>query len=209
MTYSAGSAAARGDDPVVRWTPLVERIRAGDDSAAEELYVRLSTGLRILIARQLGTQDVHDRIHDVFIAVLTAIRAGRLREPESLVGFALAVMRRHIAGCIRELSKRREQDSGATSPDCIAAGHHSPEDLLLSQERTEIAYRALKRLRPRDREILTRFYLLHQTEGQICEELQLTFTQFRLAKSRAKAAFGEIGGRMIGRERAAHGGLGG
>jgi len=209
MASSAGSAEAREDDPVVRWTPLVERIRAGDDSAAEELYLRLSTGLRILIARQLGAQDVHDRIHDVFIAVLTAIHTGRLREPESLISFARGVMKRHVAGCIRELSKRRQQDSGVTSPDCIAAGHHNPEDAVLNQERTEIAYRALKRLRPRDREILTRFYLSDQTEERICEDMHLSSTQFRLAKSRAKAAFGEIGGRMIGRRLEAHAASGG
>jgi len=189
--------------PVPGWTPLVERIRAGDEHAVAELYSRLSEGLRILIARQLGSQDVHDRIHDVFVVVLTAIRTGQLREPESLISFARGVMRRHVAGCIRELSKRRQQDSSVRTPDEIAADHHSPEELVLHQERTEIAHRALKRLRRRDREILTRFYLSHQTEEQICREMSLTCTQFRLAKSRAKAAFGEIGGRMIARRRAA------
>ena len=209
MSSSAGGAEARDDAPVLGWTPLVERIRAGDDNAAEELYVRLSKGLRILISRQLGTQDVHDRIHDVFIVVLKAIRTGRLREPKALIGFARAVMRRHVAGCIREMTKRRQQDPGTTSLDRIALDHHSPEDAVLHQERTEIAYQALKRLRPRDREILTRFYLSGQTEERICEEMHLTSTQFRLAKSRAKAAFGEIGGRMIGRRLAAHAGMGG
>lgn len=190
-------------EPAPGWTPLVERIRAGDDRAVEELYTRLSRGLRILIARQLGAQDVHDRIHDVFIVVLTAIRSGQLRDPESLISFARGVMRRLVAGCIRELSKRRQQDASATPPDAIAAGDRSPEDAALHQEKTEIAYRALKRLRRRDREILTRFYLSGQTEERICQEMQLTYTQFRLAKSRAKAAFGAIGGRMIARKKAA------
>ena len=206
MTSNAGCAEARDDGPVLRWTPLVERIRAGDDSAAEELYSRLSTGLRILIARQLGAQDLHDRIHDVFVVVLKAIRTGRLREPESLIGFARAVMRRHVAGCIRDICQRRLQDPGTTSLDYIALDQHSPEDMVLKQERTAIAYRALKRLRRRDRDILTRFYLSDQTEEQICEEMNLTSTQFRLAKSRAKAAFGEIGGRMVGQRLTAHSG---
>lgn len=201
MASSAGSAEARDDGPVIHWTPLVERIRAGDDQAAQELYLKLSTGLRILICRRLGVQDVHDRIHDVFIIVLTAIRTGRLREPEALAGFALKVLRNHIAGCIGEMSKSRERNRGTPVPDDIALDQHSPEDVLLKRERTEIARRALNRLRARDREILTRFYLSGQTEERICEEMHLTSTQFRLVKSRAKAAFGEIGGRMIGRRR--------
>jgi RNA polymerase sigma factor (sigma-70 family) len=203
MSSSAGSGKARDDGPVIRWTPLVERIRAGDDDAVQELYAKLSAGLRILICRRLGAQDAHDRIHDVFIIVLSAIRSGSLREPEALAGFALAVLRNHIAGCIGERRKSREQTSSRTALDDIALDQHSPEDALLNQERADIACRALKRLRPRDREILTRFYLQGQTEDRICEEMHLTSTQFRLVKSRAKAAFGEIGGRMIRRRPAA------
>ncbi|HVP48955.1 MAG TPA: sigma-70 family RNA polymerase sigma factor [Bryobacteraceae bacterium] len=199
MSSNAGSAEAREGGPVIRWTPLVERIRSGDDNAVQELYAKLSAGMRILTCRRLGAQDVHDRIHDVFIIVLNAIRSGSLREPEALAGFALAVLRNHIAACIGERRKSREQTSGTTALDDIAHHQHSPEDVLLNQERTDIAHRALKRLRPRDREILTRFYLQGQTEDRICEEMHLTSTQFRLVKSRAKAAFGEIGGRMIRR----------
>ncbi len=53
----------------------------------------------------------------------------------------------------------------------------------------------LRSISNRDREILTRFYLLEQTQQQICVEMQLSETQFRLLKSRAKARFGELGRR--------------
>ena len=49
----------------------------------------------------------------------------------------------------------------------------------------------------RDREILTRFYLREQSQEQICEDMNLTETQFRLLKSRAKARFGELGRRKV------------
>jgi RNA polymerase sigma-70 factor (ECF subfamily) len=52
-------------------------------------------------------------------------------------------------------------------------------------------------LSDRDREILTRFYLDEQTQEQICGEMNLTETQFRLLKSRAKARFGELGRRKL------------
>jgi len=55
----------------------------------------------------------------------------------------------------------------------------------------------LRSLPDRDREILTRFYLDEQTQEQICEDMNLTETQFRLLKSRAKARFGELGKRKL------------
>jgi DNA-directed RNA polymerase specialized sigma24 family protein len=47
--------------------------------------------------------------------------------------------------------------------------------------------RALRELTPKDREVLERFYMREQSKRQICRELNLTETQFRLLKSRAKA----------------------
>jgi hypothetical protein len=41
--------------------------------------------------------------------------------------------------------------------------------------------------------------LLEQTQEQICAEMNLTETQFRLLKSRAKARFGELGRRALTR----------
>ena len=48
----------------------------------------------------------------------------------------------------------------------------------------------------RDREILHRFYVQEQSQEQICQEMSLSYNQFRLLKSRAKARFGELGKRM-------------
>jgi DNA-directed RNA polymerase specialized sigma subunit len=56
---------------------------------------------------------------------------------------------------------------------------------------------AIQKLSERDRDVLTRFYLYEETQEQICQEMQLTETQFRLLKSRAKARFGELGKRKL------------
>jgi RNA polymerase sigma-70 factor (ECF subfamily) len=55
----------------------------------------------------------------------------------------------------------------------------------------------LRELSERDREILVRFYLKEEPQEQICREMSLTETQFRLLKSRAKAKFGEIGRKKL------------
>ena len=71
------------------------------------------------------------------------------------------------------------------------------------RQRAELITRVLGELSPRDREILTRFYLREQSQDQICSEMDLTETQFRLLKSRAKARFGELGRKKLA-HRAVH-----
>lgn len=56
-------------------------------------------------------------------------------------------------------------------------------------------------LTARDREILMRFYLEEQSQDQICTEMGLTETQFRLLKSRAKTRFAEMSRKALTRKR--------
>ena len=56
----------------------------------------------------------------------------------------------------------------------------------------------LRTISPRDREILKRFYLDEQTEEQICGQMELTRSQFRLLKSRAAARFVKAAGEERG-----------
>jgi hypothetical protein len=39
----------------------------------EELHTTLSTGIRFLLRRQLGPEDLNDKVHDVFVIVTQAI----------------------------------------------------------------------------------------------------------------------------------------
>ena len=72
-----------------------------------------------------------------------------------------------------------------------------PERRVIEQEGQDVALRMLNSLPKRDREVLVRFYLQEQTAEEICRDLNLTETQFRLIKSRAKARYGELGKRRF------------
>ena len=52
-----------------------------------------------------------------------------------------------------------------------------------------------------DRQVLLRFYYQGQMPEQICRDLGLTDTQFRLRKSRAKKRFEEIARKTLRRGR--------
>ena len=116
------------------------------------------------------------------------------------MGFARTIVRRQIAGHIDIAVQQRKQqvdlDVGAPLPD----SHLSPEAAAMTSEEEQLAVSVLKGISRRDREILTRFYLQEQTQEQICSEMKLSETQFRLLKSRAKARFGELGKRRLGRK---------
>ena len=186
------------------WVDLVERIKTEDQSGMEELYKVFSRGVRFYLCRQLGPQDLEDKVHDTFLIVVQAVRRGELREPERLMGFVRTVVRRQVAAHIDQAVHTRRQQVGIENGTIVVDLNRNPEQTAIQQQHEQIAKRVLHSISKRDREILTRFYLLEQPQEQICEQMNLTETQFRLLKSRAKARFGELGKRRLGRRTVAH-----
>jgi RNA polymerase sigma factor (sigma-70 family) len=197
---SSQKPAAVGDPAAGKnWLALVESVQRGELSGMEELYGVFSRGVRYYLCRQLGPQDLDDKVHDTFLIVVQAIRRGELREPERLMGFVHTVVRRQVAAQIdRAVQGRREQaDMDLTISVCD--GRQTPEDEAILREHQQVAETVLRSVSTRDREILTRFYLMEQTQEEICVEMGLSETQFRLLKSRAKARFGELGRKRLAR----------
>jgi RNA polymerase sigma factor (sigma-70 family) len=179
-----------------RWVSLVERIRAQDPDAMTELYEIFHRGVRFYLCRQLGLQEIEDKVHDTFLIVVDSIRKGELREPERLMGFVRTVVRRQVAAHIESIVQSRRERIDADNCGVEDSGQ-DPDRAIAAAERTEIMREALDAISERDREILIRFYLREQSQEKICEDMRLSTTQFRLIKSRAKARFGEVGRRKL------------
>src|SRR5579862_3077030 len=60
----------------VDWPELVSRIHRGDESGMEDLYRIFARGIRFYLCRQLGPQELDDKVHDTFLIVVQAIRRG-------------------------------------------------------------------------------------------------------------------------------------
>jgi RNA polymerase sigma-70 factor (ECF subfamily) len=191
--------------PQPQWADLVERIRRQDPSGMEELYRIFSKGIRFFICRQLGPRDLDDKIHDVFVIVAQAIQHGDLREPERLMGYVRTVVRRQVAGHIEVAVHNRRNEVDVESGVPLADRGANPEQIAIAREHEDVGNRMLQAISKRDREILTRFYLNEQSQEQICREMHLTETQFRLIKSRAKARFGELGKQLLARRKKSRG----
>ncbi|MBZ5584162.1 MAG: sigma-70 family RNA polymerase sigma factor [Acidobacteriia bacterium] len=181
------------------WPELVERIRAGEPSGMEDLYRVFSEGIRFHLCRQLGSQDLDDKIHDIFVIIAQSIQNGELRQPERLMGYVRTVVRRQIAAYVNGVVETRRREA-VLDPGMPVSDHHpDPERRAIERQNAEMAMRVLQSIPKRDREVLVRFYLREQSAPEICGEMGLTENQFRLIKSRAKARFGELGRSRISR----------
>ena len=193
--------SAESDEPEqsgsVDWPGLVARIRAHDESGMEELYRLFGRGIRFYLCRQLGAQELDDKVHDTFLIVVQAILRGDLREPERLMGFVRTVVRRQVAAHIDQVVHSRREELHLDVGVRVVDAKRNPEQHMAFQQKVDFMLEILDRLSKRDREILTRFYLHEQPQEQICREMSLSETQFRLLKSRAKARFGDLGRRKL------------
>lgn len=172
------------------WIDLVAKISAGDPVSMEYLYGTMRTRLRPYVGRRIGYHDADDRLHDIYIITVNAIRSGDLRDPRCLFGFIAGVARNqcveHVKACVR---RRQQEDVGSMDlRDC----KYDPEQAAIEGERFEHAMRVLRAIPKRDRDVLDRFYLQDQSPGHICLEMNLTPNQFKNIKHRAKRIFTEM-----------------
>ena len=68
---------------------------------------------------------------------------------------------------------------------------------MLREDRRRLVCDLIEELDERDREVICRFYLEEQLQDQICREMGLTSTQYRLIKYRAKARLEALGRRVL------------
>lgn len=158
----------------------------------ERLYAALSDGPCLATFRRLNPQFAEDQLHEVMVIVIEAIRGGELRDPDRLMGFVWTVARRRAVAYIRGASTQRRRSVDLKRQELRAPQSESPEERTSCRERRDAVKRMLGCLKARDREILERFYYGEQAPEQICSEMHLTATQFRLYKSRAVGQCGNI-----------------
>ena len=194
----AGPTPDAGEPSVsVNWSILVDQVKSGQDAGMEQLYRLFSRGIRYYLCRQLGAQELDDKVHDTFLIVVHAIQRGDLREPERLMGFVRTIVRRQVAAYIDEAVHSRREQAELDTGHAIVDLKENPEEIAMARERAGLMKAVLASLSERDREVLERFYLKEQPQDEICEQMHLSETQFRLLKSRAKARFGDVGKKKL------------
>jgi RNA polymerase sigma-70 factor (ECF subfamily) len=183
----------------VDWTDVVGRIQRSDPTGEEILYRTLAGGARFFLQRRLGTQDVEDVVHDLFLTIVQTIRRGEIQHPERLMGFVRTLLYRCVSREVGRSGRAGESDvdvdTVAEAPDSAM----SPEERAIAAEKTALMTKVLREMSDRDFEVLSRFYIREQSPEQVCAEMGITQVQFQLLKSRAKARLAELMRRKLGR----------
>ena len=169
------------------------------------LPVMRNIARRILSSRR--AERIEDVLQDAVCAGLEFLQTHPLRNEAAAVATLLTIVRRKAWACVyptdaldfavsmqecrmppddqlswfaRCTERRGEGESWHTCEP-------NREQTLLDAERRQQVGRLLNVMRPAEREILQRFYFEEQPADQIRLEMDLTRTQYRLLKSRAKA----------------------
>ncbi len=196
----------RGDGAVPheqgrRWRQIVDQICAGDAAGQQALYDTFGSGLRFYFSAELRTDDVDDKVHDTFVAIVSAIRAGHLRDPLRLAGYVRAVAHHQATTYLTRTVQARNRCDELTEDLPLPDHGRDPEQEMVAQQEQVLVRQVLHGLPEEDREILVRYYLEEQSGEQICSDLRLDATQFRFRKYRAKRRFLGALGKLLKRKK--------
>jgi len=172
---------------------LVRRIIAGDADAETELVDRYQAGVSILINRTMQNRSLaEDAVQETFRILLEKIRHGDVRGPERLSGFIRAVAQNTAIECTRK-ARRAINHEEVDQAEQLPGPTPDPLEQLLREERARIVRQVIAELnRPRDREVLLRFYIHEEDKARICEDLGLTSLRFNDVISRALKRYREL-----------------
>jgi RNA polymerase sigma-70 factor (ECF subfamily) len=151
------------------------------------------TGLKAQLARVTRDADVAaDLLQDAIVTALQKLQAGEIEHREQLDGYVYRVALNHFR------NYRRKDKSAVSGPDALpdlidADSEHRPARAIESMRFGTLVARLLQEMaNPRDREVLTRFYLQEEDRGAICQSLALTELQFNRVIFRARNRFREL-----------------
>lgn len=172
---------------------LALRINGGERCAEDELVTRfMPKVVGVLQKRLQGSDQVDDLAQSTILASLCKLRNSKLEDPAKLQHY---ILRTATYQAMKSFSRKKFIDQ--CSSDRILQNEISPDPDLFDQmqfERMRMRIRRMlsKMVVPRDREILTRYYIYEQTKPVVCQALNLDSAHFDRVLYRAKSRFRQL-----------------
>lgn len=165
---------------------LVGRIEAGDRSAESELVELYGHYIRLILLKRTGSVQLsHDLCQDTFVVALRKLRAGELKNPNSLLAFIRQIAVNISIRYFRKEKRYVHRDDGTIALLVKCRDNKARRiDKKVSQMELD---RLLEQLSvPRDREMLRRYYLIDEDKEVIRRDLALSSAQFDRVLYRAR-----------------------
>ena len=155
------------------WTEvaeLVQRAQEGDRDAFGRLVEQFQPTVRAIALRRLGNaSEAMELTQEVFLHILRRIH--QLREPERFAGWLRRVAVRMAINRATRRVAPSTVDTGVLEGAYERA--HQPVDELITRERAERLWAALRRLKTLDRESLVAFYIRGLSLVEMAGELDV------------------------------------
>lgn len=171
---------------------MVERIGGGDRAAESELIAQYGRGVRLILLKRTGDpQLANDLCQDTFVVILRKLRAGELRNSDSLAAF---ISQTAVNISIQYFRKEKRYVHSSDGIIGLHAAHNDRKEEKLDNQTTRVMLEDVlgQMAVVRDREILRRFYLGDDDKESICRDLQLTSAHFDRVLFRAKQRMREV-----------------
>jgi RNA polymerase sigma-70 factor (ECF subfamily) len=183
-------------------TALVGRIRRGDRVAEQAFVVRYRRGLVLLLRRWTGDLALaEDVAQDTLLIAIERLREEGLEDPTKLLAFLRRTAQNLVVAGGRKAARRRTDAAGDELPDTPDLGPDHFERMV-SEEHAARVRAVIARLPvPRDRELLTRYYLADQDKDELCAALGLEELHFNRVLHRARQRFRDLWIELVGRPR--------
>lgn len=174
-------------------TELVERIRAGDHQAEDQLIQRYGAKIEFVLRRHCRDPAlVPDLYQETLIIALAALREGRLREAEKLGAF-LHRTAMNLTTAEARTYQRRNTHTDQEAIEREASDFPSVSRHLEQEQLSTLIRRLLRELKkPRDQQILRRYYLSEEPKEAICAAMGVESRHFDRVLYRARQRFGEL-----------------
>jgi RNA polymerase sigma-70 factor (ECF subfamily) len=162
-------------------------------SAIESLLVTHYPGLRLLLVRRVGDPALAaDLLNQAVCVTLQKWQAGRIENPPQIAGYvfqvALNLFRNHRRQMSERPEKRVEPERLETLTEEAEPSENCSRDEIVVRLRDTIGGLGA----PRDRAILTRFYLDEEEKSTICRDMGLDLQQFHRVLHRARTRLRKV-----------------
>jgi RNA polymerase sigma-70 factor (ECF subfamily) len=173
-----------------RWIEMARGVRAGDRPSEEEFSRAFYPHIMALTSVRIQDREsAYEITQDILLAVLTALREGRVHEPEKLPAFVVGTARNLIHDYWRKRAQLGDPlNLGLDEALIPDKGSDDGQENVEEGERRRLIFAAFQRLKPLDRKILFMTLFEGLNPRDIAAELDRKPEYIRNRKSRALVA---------------------
>lgn len=140
-----------------------------EETTLEEIFLKFKPIVSFRVKKSLGAYnpDCDDIVSEILTNVIEKINSGEFRGESSIGTFIYTITSRRIVDYIRQKTKvLRHVPEPASYPD--------PQTQIENAERAEMMVKAIKKLKPKYREVLYLYYYKELSREEVAQKLGIS-----------------------------------